>query len=113
MAISVRFNCIGPSRNDNYSAQVIISNGNINLEETISITADADDNMSPINNAHQVLSKGGASLRIQHINGQIPADIYCCMASQMGNSTFTNVDLCDTYRPLVIDPTVAMIRLLI
>jgi hypothetical protein len=78
-----------------------------NLEETISITADTDDNMLPINNAHQVLSKGDTSLRIQHINGQIPADIYCCMASQMGNSTFTNVDLSDTNRPLVIDPTVS------
>jgi hypothetical protein len=46
-------------------------------------------------------------LRIAHINGQIPADIYCCMASQMGNNTFTKVDLSDTNRPLVIDATVS------
>jgi hypothetical protein len=64
------------------------------------ITADSGDNILRINNDHQVVSKRDASLRIQHINGQIPINISWCIYPQTSNAMFTHVD----NRPLFIAP---------
>ena len=95
-----------PTSNQDYAFKVKVSGDNINIEETITITADSNDNILRINSDHQMVSLTDASLRIQNINGQVPENISWCMYPSTNNKAFTNVDLSDINRPLLVAPNV-------
>tara|TARA_R110000796_G_scaffold102360_14_gene211369 strand:- start:504 stop:2444 length:1941 start_codon:yes stop_codon:yes gene_type:complete len=95
-----------PTSNQDYAFKVTVSGDNINIEETITITADSNDNILRINSDHQMVSLTDASLRIQNINGQVPENISWCMYPSTNNKAFTNVDLSDINRPLFVAPNV-------
>jgi hypothetical protein len=95
-----------PTSNQDYAFKVTVSGGNINIEETVSITADSNDNILRINSDHQMVNRTDASLRIQNINGQVPENISWCMYPSANNKAFTNVDLSDINRPLFVAPNV-------
>jgi hypothetical protein len=95
-----------PTSNQDYAFKVTVSGDNIVIEETVSITADSGGNILRINSDHQMVNRTDASLRIQNINGQVPANISWCMYPSDNNKAFTNVDLSDITRPLFVAPNV-------
>jgi hypothetical protein len=95
-----------PTSNQDYAFKVTVSGDNINIEETISITADSNDNILRINSDHQMVNRTDASLRIQNINGQVPENISWCMYPSANNKAFSNVDLSDINRPFFVAPNV-------
>ncbi|MDO6610981.1 MULTISPECIES: hypothetical protein [unclassified Shewanella] len=87
----------------NYSFTANVSGPQIDLSETVSITAGSAINQLNINSDHQVVQGNGVSLRVARINEQIVDEIEWCYFSNQA----VELDLTDPERPLFTAPSVS------